>query len=92
MNTTTKNAKLISLAALLLGAASCGVDGPANDPAPGVAAVTPASPSCTGDWVQVDSPNVGGSDNLLSGVSSVAATGDVWAVGSAAGALIERRV
>jgi hypothetical protein len=80
MNTTTKNAKLISLAALLLGAASCGVDGPANDPAPGVAAVTPASPSCTGDWVQVDSPNVGGSDNALAAVAGTT-TNDIWAVG-----------
>jgi hypothetical protein len=32
------------------------------------------------NWSVVTSPNVGGNDNLLNGVS--ATTGDVWAVGS----------
>jgi hypothetical protein len=80
MNTTTKNSKLVSLAALLVGAASCGVDSPADPPAAGVGAVTAAASTCTGDWVQVTSPNVGGSDNSLAAVVGVA-TNDIWAVG-----------
>src|SRR5215831_17270623 len=36
--------------------------------------------SCSGDWTQVDSPNVGGQDNVLAAVSG-SRSDDVWAVG-----------
>ena len=64
-----------------------------NDVATGVPVAKPVFLHFDGTrWNSIAPPaNVGGSDNLLAGVSSVAATGDVWAVGSASGALIERR-
>jgi hypothetical protein len=65
-----------------------------NDVATGVPVATPIFLHFDGTrWSSVAPPaNVGGGDNLLKGVSAVAATGDVWAVGSSpSGALIERR-
>jgi hypothetical protein len=65
-----------------------------NDVATGVPVAKPIFLHFDGTrWGSIAPPaNVGRGDNLLTGVSGVAATGDAWAVGSApSGALIERR-
>ena len=80
MNTTTKQAKLISVSALLLAAGSCAIDGGNEETTTSVAAVTAAATACTGDWTQVESPNVGGGDNSFAAVAGTSAH-DVWAVG-----------
>jgi hypothetical protein len=72
----TNRAHFISIAALGLAAASCGSE-PRGE-------LTGASGQAlgvwNGDWLVVDSPNVGTQDNVLGGVSGSSAN-DVWAVG-----------
>jgi len=78
----TMNAQttLISVGLLAFGAASCGVapdDVVANT---ATAPLTAAVGSCTGAWLVVGSPNVGGQDNSLAAVAG-SSPSDVWAVG-----------
>src|SRR4051812_26000990 len=56
-----------------------GADAPAPARAEGLGGLTP-SPTCTPDWQQVSSPNVGSGNNYLYSVAAVAAN-DIWAVG-----------
>jgi hypothetical protein len=70
---------LISISLPVLGAASCGLAPGGNGPG-ATTQLSGAIGSCTGDWMVVDSPNVGGQDNSFASVSGSSAT-DVWAVG-----------
>jgi len=45
-----------------------------------VGTTTSRTSSCSGDWTLVDSPNVGGQDNVLAAVAG-SREGDVWTVG-----------
>jgi len=65
------------------GASSCGRSASDDATAAGVASARAALGSCSGDWSQMPSPNVGGGDNSLASVAGSAAD-DVWAVGQVA--------
>src|SRR5438552_3659913 len=67
-----------SLALIAFASTSCGSQAPGE----GSSSSSKASAlgACTGDWVAVDSPNVGGGDNVLASIAA-ASPSDVWAVG-----------
>ena len=77
--TTTMLRALICISLPAIGATSCSPLSGGDEPN-ATTQLSGAVGSCTGDWLAVDSPNVGGQDNSLASASGSSAT-DIWAVG-----------